>query len=165
MNWHVLLGRKPALTCIYCVVPENIHTLTTEGIPHCTLFPWDFPISKNFLNLPPLQNFLKYKIHPHTLLEKFSLKRMPQMSVFCEHFKDFKNCPHEEKICVIKELVHPFNFTGIIVVYHIYLWSLTSNFTISFTEDFKSKFQKSSETSPATQDVFSFACLCSYAIF
>ena len=43
-----------------------------------------------------------------------------------------------------------FNFTGrvcqkaldieiINVVFHIYLWSLTSNFTISFTEDFKSK--------------------------
>ena len=43
----------------------------------------------------------------------------------------------------------PFNFTGrvcqkaldteIIVVFYIYLWSLTSNFTISFAEDFKSK--------------------------
>ena len=40
----------------------------------------------------------------------------------------------------------PFNFTGrvrqkaldtkIIVVFYIYLWSLTSNFTISFAEDF-----------------------------
>ena len=43
----------------------------------------------------------------------------------------------------------PFNFNGricqkafdteIIVVFYIYLWSLTSNFTISFAEDFKSK--------------------------
>ena len=43
----------------------------------------------------------------------------------------------------------PFNFAGrvcqkaldteIIVVFYIYLWSLTSNFTISFAEDFKSK--------------------------
>ena len=43
----------------------------------------------------------------------------------------------------------PFNFTGrvchkaldteIIVLFYIYLWSLTSNFTISFAEDFKSK--------------------------
>ena len=42
-----------------------------------------------------------------------------------------------------------FNFTGrvyqnaldteIIVVFYIYVWSLTSNFTISFAEDFKSK--------------------------
>ena len=42
-----------------------------------------------------------------------------------------------------------FNFTGrvcpkvvdteIIVAFYIYLWSLTSNFTISFAEDFKSK--------------------------
>ena len=29
--------------------------------------------------------------------------------------------------------------TEIIVVFYIYLWSLTSNFTISFAEDFKSK--------------------------
>ena len=47
----------------------------------------------------------------------------------------------------------PFNFNGRvcqkafdtyteiinIVVFYIYLWSLTSNFTISFAEDFKSK--------------------------
>ena len=43
----------------------------------------------------------------------------------------------------------PFNFSGrvcqkdldteLIVVFYIYLWSLTSNFTISFAEDFKSK--------------------------
>ena len=41
-----------------------------------------------------------------------------------------------------------FNFTGRvcqkaldteIIVFYIYLWSLTSNFTISFAEDFKSK--------------------------
>ena len=42
-----------------------------------------------------------------------------------------------------------FNFTGrvcqkavdneIIVVFYVYLWSLTSNFTISFAEDCKSK--------------------------
>ena len=42
-----------------------------------------------------------------------------------------------------------FNFTGrvrqkaldteIIVVFYIYLWSLTLNFTISFAEDFKPK--------------------------
>ena len=42
-----------------------------------------------------------------------------------------------------------FNFTGrvfqkaldteIIVVFYIYLWSLTTNLTISFAEDFKSK--------------------------
>ena len=42
-----------------------------------------------------------------------------------------------------------FNFTGrvcqkaldteLIVVFYIYLWSLTSNFTISFAKDFKSK--------------------------
>ena len=51
----------------------------------------------------------------------------------------------------------------IIVVYYIYLWSLTSNFTISFTEDFKSKLQESSGTSPATQKcvliyMFMFPC-------
>ena len=43
----------------------------------------------------------------------------------------------------------PFNFTGrvcqkaldteIIVAFYIFQWSLTSNFTISFAEDFKSK--------------------------
>ena len=50
---------------------------------------------------------------------------------------------HYRRACAL------FNFTGrvcqkaldpeIIVVFYIYMWSLTSNFTISFAEDFKSK--------------------------
>ena len=67
-----------------------------------------------------------------------------------------------------------FNFTGrvcqkaldteIIVVFYIYLWSLTSNFTISFAEDFKSKLL---EYVRQCKNVFPFnlhrSCLHSYA--
>ena len=53
----------------------------------------------------------------------------------------------------------------ILVVYYIYPWSMTSNFTISFTEDFKLKLQESSGTSPATQNcvlIYMFMFLCNF---
>ena len=65
-----------------------------------------------------------------------------------------------------------FNFTGrvcqkaldteIIVVFYIYLWSLTSNFTISFAEDFKSKLLE--YVSPAMQKCV-FHLICIYVMF
>ena len=129
------------------MVPENIHTPTTEGISHRTPPPPRiFHFRGIFLTPPPLRKFLKYRIHPHPPLEKFYFKRTPQKSVCCEHFRNIKNCLHEEKICVIEErarrsisTVEKAFDTEIIVVFYIYLWSLTSNFTISFAEDFKSK--------------------------
>ena len=125
------------------MVPENIHTPTTEGISHRTPpTPQDFPFSRYFFNPPPpppLRKFLKYRIYPHPPLEKFYFKRTPQKSVCCEHFRNIKNCLHEEKIYVIKERarrsISPVGVcqkaldTEIIVVFYIYLWSLTSNFT------------------------------------
>ena len=54
--------------------------------------------------------------------------------------------------------------TEIIVVFYIYLWSLTSNFTIRFAKDFKSKLL---EQVWQCKNVFSFnlhmSCLRSYA--
>ena len=52
-----------------------------------------------------------------------------------------------------------------IIVYLIYLWSLTSNLTIRFTEDFKSKLQGSSGTIPAKQKcvlIYMFMFLCNF---
>ena len=72
------------LLCIivYCVVPENIHTPTTEGISHRTPPPPRiFHFQGIFLTPPPLRKFLKYRIHPHPPLEKFYFKRTPQKSV------------------------------------------------------------------------------------
>ena len=60
----------------------------------------------------------------------------------------------------------PFNFTGrvcqkaldteIIVVFYIYLWSLTSNFTISSSEDFKFCWNKSGNAKMC----FHLICIC-----
>jgi len=59
-----------------CVVPENIHTLTIQGISLRTLTPpWIFHFFKELMTPPPppLWIFHKYDIHPPA---------PPEMSIF-----------------------------------------------------------------------------------
>ena len=59
------------------VVPENIHTPTTEGI-HASPPPPsspDFPFFEHKSNPPPLWNCHKVYVYPHTLWKKTVLAR------------------------------------------------------------------------------------------
>ena len=64
-----LLSKFP---CYDCVVPENIHTSTMEGISYRTPNPGIFHL-RYFWSTPHPHSF---RIHPHPPLEKFSFERI-----------------------------------------------------------------------------------------
>jgi len=58
-------------TFAYCVVPENIHTPTTEGISLRTPSSPDFPFFEVSYNPPIPPYFPQFVKHPPTPLENF----------------------------------------------------------------------------------------------
>lgn len=143
------------------MVLEKYLTPTVEGISHRTSpHPLGFSILRDFLTPPPppLQKLLKYKKNPSPSEKGFFQKNAPKLS-FLRTFQRYQELStSEENLCYWRaHALASFNFTGricqevvntrntlnteIIVVFDIYPW-LTSNFTLSFAEDFKSKLQE-----------------------
>ena len=64
-----------ACTFLHCVVPENIHTPTMEGISRKTPSTPEFSFFDHKNNPPPLRYFHEYFEHPPYPLEKIVLAR------------------------------------------------------------------------------------------
>ena len=135
------------------MVPENIHTPTTEGISQRTPpHPPGFSIFEVFFLPPtphPFGNSLNTEYTPTPLWKSFISKERLKNQFDVNISEISRTAYKKRKYALLKSARAPFNFTGrvcqkaldteIIVVFYIYQWSLTSNFTISFAEDFKSK--------------------------
>ena len=116
--------------------------------------PQDFPFSRYFLNHPhPFGNSLNTEYVPTPLWKIFLSKECPTLpkNQFGANSSEISRTAYTRGKSALLKSARPIQFhslsrikvlflnTEIIVVFYIYLWSLTSKFIVSFVEDFKSK--------------------------